>query len=408
MACKKDNSTVDNQTEIINSSTDKDVKLLWTSSISDDGLTGGTFYNQVYNDKLYVSGSKNGQAVIMAKDVNTGETQWEWSDWNEELQSVSIRHPYLTDDNRFLAFSGLNYYDINTTDGSTNFKEYADYFSFVFNTVVFGNSLYHVGISQQSEEDNILQAVYKRNLNTQELEEYLVPNYTGLTKSPFGEVGNIVRFSGFEYEGKSKLLLSIMEIDSTWHSKSYISLYDIESESWDYEMAELDYEFRENYSGSPIISGDYVYHTKGRLAICHNVLTGELIWKQNFGVGTGGEGFVVSEDDNIMVVSTHSGERLTFGLDMTTGDIVWQTETTGNNGQKYVLNGVVYFSSNGDGELHALDIATGAYIWKIESPDNSSNNWFKGVLTGIPGENGEKGKIFANSYLNAFCFEAAR
>ena len=117
---------------------------------------------------------------------------------------------------------------------------------------------------------------------------------------------------------------------------------------------------------------------------------------------------LVSEEDNRMIVSTLSGERTTFGISLETGNIMWTTETTGNNGQPYALNGVVYFTSSGDGMLHALDIATGQYIWKIESPDANSNSFFRGELTGIPGENGEKGRIFTSSYLNAFCFEAAR
>ena len=158
----------------------------------------------------------------------------------------------------------------------------------------------------------------------------------------------------------------------------------------------------------PEIIDGKIYQNIGKFATCNNITTGELIWRRELdGPGSFG-GVLISEPDNKMIISTLSGSKKTYGLDLETGNISWITTTTGNNGQPYALNGVAYFTSNGDGKLHALDIATGDYIWKIDSPDDSSNNSFRGELTGIPGKNGEKGRIFTSSFLNAFCFEAAR
>ena len=397
----------DKQTVITNDETNTEIKLLWTSTITDGNLANGVFYNHIHNDRLYVLGSKDNKPTLLAKNVNNGETVWEWSDWGSDEPS-RIYDPVFTDDERMLIFANLNYYDISIPNESTLFNEYSDDFFYVINSVLFDDFLYQVGQSGQSQSDSIFYAVYRRNIITNELEEYVLPNYTRETRNLRNEVGIIMRLTGVQYNGKQKLLLSMLEIDSTWNSLGYISLYDIESQSWDYNMKDLGYVGQGNITADPIVNGEFVYHTFGTYATCHNILTGNLVWERNLEVGTSIGGFVISEEDNIMVVSTHSGERLTYGLDMTTGDIVWETETTGGNGQKYALNGVVYFASYGDGELHALDIATGDYIWKIESPDSSSNNWFQGVLTGIPGENGEKGKIFTNSYTNVFCFEAAR
>lgn len=67
------------------------------------------------------------------------------------------------------------------------------------------------------------------------------------------------------------------------------------------------------------------------------------------------------------------------------------------------MNGVVYLVG-GDGNLYAIDGKQGTIIWKMRSPDDDgrSGSFFTGKVVGA------NGKIYARSFLNLYCYKAAR
>jgi hypothetical protein len=55
-------------------------------------------------------------------------------------------------------------------------------------------------------------------------------------------------------------------------------------------------------------------------------------------------------------------------------------------------------------------VAAGKILWQFSSPDEKINRnafWQEGVRV-VAGSSEQKGKIIVSSYLNAFCYEAAR
>jgi outer membrane protein assembly factor BamB len=67
------------------------------------------------------------------------------------------------------------------------------------------------------------------------------------------------------------------------------------------------------------------------------------------------------------------------------------------------MNGVVYVVSPGGGKLYAFDGKTGTKLWDFKSPDdNGSGSSFDGIVTGA------NGRIYVRSFLNLYCYKAAR
>jgi hypothetical protein len=70
----------------------------------------------------------------------------------------------------------------------------------------------------------------------------------------------------------------------------------------------------------------------------------------------------------------------------------------------------VYYIASQD--LLATRVSDGKLLWKLLCPDyyteKRGDSWFMGFVTGLPGKNGKKGRIFASTNLNVYCFEAAQ
>jgi glucose dehydrogenase len=154
--------------------------------------------------------------------------------------------------------------------------------------------------------------------------------------------------------------------------------------------------------GLPIINQNQVFVAIGKSVQSNDLMTGKLLWRKMDFQGDFSESGVTVIGDKVFCTDT---EGDLFCLNALNGAVVWKTTTTlgGLANNLLYLNGVLYFAS--DGYLYAIDASTGARIWRITSPDNESSNgqsFFKGNVT-TDGKN-----IFVSTYLNLYCYKAAR
>ncbi|HEX9650870.1 MAG TPA: PQQ-binding-like beta-propeller repeat protein, partial [Cyclobacteriaceae bacterium] len=99
------------------------------------------------------------------------------------------------------------------------------------------------------------------------------------------------------------------------------------------------------------------------------------------------------------------------GFNAWSGNLLWEEKSAGRPSELKILNGIVYFTTGGDGRLHALDIQTGKHIWKLKCPDKNYDPSYPFKSDGVAvfqGKNGKKGKIIASGFINAYCYEAIR
>ena len=140
-----------------------------------------------------------------------------------------------------------------------------------------------------------------------------------------------------------------------------------------------------SFDTTPIVSGDVEYIgimnrvnlTGGLYAIKR--ITGQVLWKDNFSnwdmtnpvvvpqmglvfIGTGNKDHY-GKVGNVSYRGT--GNNYIYGIDLSTGKIVWRYKTLGENMPTPIYrDGVLYFV-NGSRTFHALSAKTGKLIWKL-------------------------------------------
>lgn len=181
-----------------------------------------------------------------------------------------------------------------------------------------------------------------------------------------------------------------------------MSLYNLTQKKFVYEglaMKEAGYLLAVN--GHLQVNNGKVYDAIDRFTVCHDLLTGKQLWERTFGSWTDHQ---LAYDDKLLAYITDGN---LYCLDANTGQTRWRIETvvTSNFAQ---LNGVVYFAARK--ALWAVEGDTGKVLWKIESPDmrKNDNAVFKGFVAAVPGKAGQKGRVYAHTGLNAYCYEAIR
>ncbi len=117
----------------------------------------------------------------------------------------------------------------------------------------------------------------------------------------------------------------------------------------------------------PLIEGDRVYFQAEASVYCFNLLSGQVVWRQDFG---GGHGFLTT---NLLIV----GEKLIagphdtdlFAVDKMTGKMIWHnTDSGGSRNYMVHYKGRIYFTAMGSGKLHCVDAATGTNIFAERPP----------------------------------------
>ncbi len=130
--------------------------------------------------------------------------------------------------------------------------------------------------------------------------------------------------------------------------------------------------------------------------------TGDSIWAYDCGGNFSFGGFLVHEG---RIYAMAEAVAL-YCLDLYTGAVIWEQDygLFGTTSKLSHLNGVLYFSNGGNGNLMAVDMADGKILWNIDSPDDEA---FKEVAV-YPGKSGEKPLVLTATYQNAYCYEAVR
>lgn len=120
----------------------------------------------------------------------------------------------------------------------------------------------------------------------------------------------------------------------------------------------------------PLYFEGKIYFKGTYTLFCLDAQTGEIVWQKLF---TGpGEDLLMGnlmEVENKIIVKT-SYESI-YALDPVTGSVIWENQDAGATPTDMVYyNGVLYYGSSGDANLHAINTTTGVQLWEMESPNN--------------------------------------
>ncbi|OIN59275.1 outer membrane protein assembly factor BamB family protein [Arsenicibacter rosenii] len=392
---------------------------VWRSSVSEqtkyiaDGI-GQAFITErgiLFPNATALPGKPQyARSYLVLKDKDTGEDIWTWNDYLTDFERLDMYKNRQANVNGTLFYaSGNRGYGIDMQQGRTIWKTtYADMWSSV--ATVTGPDKFYLTLNPIECYN---QSIFKPQVNQGELSSGRIIRMLPLVfeadkgkpgggyKEDFGQVNGMRLIS---INGEEHLLFNYY--DSTpptanWYTPR-MSLYNLVRKTFVYEglaMKEAGYMLAVN--GHLQVTNGKVYDAMSRYTVCHDLLTGKQLWERVFGSLCD---YQLATGDKLL---TYISDGYLYCLDANTGQTRWQQEyvVTSNLTE---LNGVVYYTANQ--RLYATDLQSGKLLWKIDSPDanRNSNAQFRGFVAVVPGKEGGKGRVYAHTGLNAYCYEAIR
>ena len=379
----------------------------WKKSLHLDGVVSNSKFDFPikYNGNIAIPTTNgNNNRLMTLINSNNGDFIWSWDDrYQPETERIGVY--YSHQHNNLLTYQlGGRSYCINLDTGTTEWKFrressfdvrlYPSYNGNYFNLIPFINSDGHIEQTATKVEVNT------GNLTT----EVIRANYSGdyINSSNYiGGITNIVKT-----ENNSNLYaVTYAEPLPNWEINSYLGLYNSETKQWVYDRKLMAPPTTNSSAYEPKIYNNKLYAWVGKNIVCHNLETGEQLWRKAFTQDFLFSGFII-EDNKIIA---NNEDTFTYCLNPENGTIIWKTESSGTSSRMSYLNGIVYFVGGSTGKLHAIDVSTGEHVWKINVGNlgESSTNSFKtNAVYVFEAENGNPAKVIALSHLNAYSFEA--
>ncbi len=404
--CKKDDVQKDSNGVVISQ------PHIWTTTVTDDDVRSNNFLVKrkvEYNNGVLVSAKKNGKNIFRMIDLNDGATRWEWNDFIKFYSNSGIDYYYLNDKN--LTFTDQFYsYKINVSTGQTVLKK-ETYESLGLAIKGIGNevySYYYITKDGANKNGGYIAII---NNNTFDLIDKFQPKYDTTNTIAFDDGGYNYAAVGLPFEKNGDTFIIVRLNDPPTErgrvGNQWFSLYNYSKKQWIYERQSIQKQSVWG-AGSIYIDKDKVFTYSVGWVACHDLMTGQQLWKT---VGSYGDGYLFAGlliANGKVYANNDSGQLACF--EISSGRKLWDIRSSGSSTELSYLNGVVYFVGGGDGKLHAVDAETGDYLWKIVSPDLSKNKSaiFSGLCAVIAGKGSEKGKVVVLNGLNAYCYEAIR
>lgn len=375
----------------------------------------GPTYVQFFKNGLldiYYTNPKTLENQFRLLNLDTGKPIWQWRDVIRPTEEIIVEnyqgrelHRYQ---NLLLYHRGPRTYCINTDDGSTAWRQTNTYqgsphcFGFGQHYFTSGTPLemYDKGYWEQS--------IYRGDIRTGREEKILMPNYSrkyvrlGITQYHVGAVNDICPM----VEGKDTLLLvTYTELGPERHEyEAYLSLYNLTQQKWLYDRKPL-WGVRKIgvLNGAVRLRGDKMYTITSNEVVCHNWRTGERVWLKVLPSFAEIQGIF----ENRYMVLYDSFSTL-YCVDADTGEEIWKlgNETLAYT-SSYCADGILYYLSKG--RLRARELKTTKLLWDIPSDtDGKLDGHFWVFVTGLPGKDGQKGRIFTRTGYHTYCFEAIK
>jgi outer membrane protein assembly factor BamB len=251
-----------------------------------------------------------------------------------------------------------------------------------------------------------VQVGYKGNLSNGVIEQFLIPS---INLNTGGEGNKITAFDWIQpYKSGNRNYLVAVSSNPypNWNYDVRVGLYDYDNSSWVYDTIQVALPKQNNVVSNVYVYEEKIYLTAGNEIACHNLWTGERIWKSYFPLDFLFSGFIVADGR----VVANCENNVLYGLNANTGAPLWTGEGSGTSSflEGRYLNEVVYFSGGSSGKIHAVDTKTGKTVWKLDPALADDGADWKSAIYVVPGQNGDKGRVIVCTHNNAYCLEAYR
>jgi len=407
-SCHKDD---DSNTQTDENGVITSLPYQWKKSLhNQNSVSNGYISNAIYYNSNIVIPTTDGENIrnLTMINPNNGESIWKWNDNYLPYSNQINIFEYYQNSNLLTYQTSNKSYCINLINGTTKWKFERDK-PFLVHLSGLNANYFTFGQSTNQFQQYSERVAFKGNLETGELNEFIIPNFTINNIAPGNRIGDVTRVEPYMYNGVQHLVVTWQEpqnVNSINDWQTYLGLYNYETNEWVYEKKEMN---EPNINGvvlaPPVIYQGEFYANIGHQLVCHDIVTGEQIWIRDFPQDFMFSGFII-EDDKIIA---NNEDTFTYCLNPENGNIIWKTESSGTSGRMSYLNGIVYFVGGSSGKLHAIDVSTGEHVWKIDASnlgEPSGNNFKTNAVYVFEAENGNPAKVIALSHLYAYSFEA--
>jgi len=382
---------------ISNPVTGEEIPIIWCKDLSDAfGAISASVNFPYYNSTVVFGSTRNNLGALVGLDIETGEQKWEYLNINiaHTSQSQVVTHnQYYFENKAYFLDDPYNHYFVDITSGEiekivSEEQCFRDQFG-------IGNSVF--SISKVIDSDGFFYfCVIENDLsNPNTFEQLLCPNYDFEHATHINSFGYLEDLHLFESSGDILMLIGFRDADEgEFELSSFWGVYNLTSKEWEVEKEPIFHDFEGRITSVEEHNG--LYYFTGTDLKCIDRTTKELQWSQP----VNGRSTLIKDHEIILVNASVKGEINAF--DVQTGAELWSYPKASKSPIHY-QDDILYFIGIENDILTAINIQDGSEVWNIGSPDNSIWLW---QINGIPAQNGEKGKIFASSYLTGYCFEA--
>ncbi len=379
----------------------------WKKSLHLNGVVSNGYISDAiyYNGNIAIPTTNGGNNKFLTMiNPNDGETIWQWNDNYLPYSNQIILFENYQNNNLLTYQTGDRSYCINLDTGTTQWKFRRatpfDVRLYPSHDNNFFNSSYFINNDGYKE-----QIMTKVDINTGNLTtEVIRANYSGDYVNDSNYIGGTTQIAKLP-NSSNLYAVTYFEHSPIWVVNSYLGLYNTDTQQWVYERKLMAPPTPNSSAYEPKIYNNKLYAWVGKNIVCHNLETGEQIWRRPFPQDFLFSGFIIADGKII----ANNEDTFTYGINPENGSILWKTETSGTSGRMSYLNGIVYFVGGSSGVLHAIDTNTGEHVWKIDASkigEADTNNFKTNAVYVFEAKDGEPAKVIALSHLYAYAFEA--
>ena len=389
-----------------------DKPYLWKNDVTGKGLVWVHLTPAVYQNTVAVAGATTQEKdMIVGLDLGTGEETWRWTDFLSYDRAGGMNdseYDINQKDNVWLLQNGQYYYAIDLITGQTLWKEERDGQGRIGGIQIIGNDYY---TRFDFERDSaFIPALVRGDINSATYEKVVEPPID--TIQLFSEFyGSMGQPYVYQEDGQLHAFLQFDSNVNLYEGKifNFVASYNLSTNRYDFEKTQLGDTMKLPFSERPKMYRNVMIVNPGGQLFGIDKDTGQVVWhRSDFGDSGDGVFTFAIHQDKIFAVNEIGFTSRVIALNPLTGETIWEDIDRGNAAHAlHFLNGVMYFSSRGDGKLYAYDIDTGKLLWQLNSPEYESFQGYGGVRA-VPGTDGEKGKVIACTYATAYCYEAIR
>ena len=391
-ACCKPKEPIDIPPVIDEPTYDGKLEVVWQTPLLADSAHANTITPIVYNNDVVISSrsySENKEPFQLF-DGETGEIIWTWD--NPECIGIP-NEGHVMYNNKLALCDNINVHvlDLDTGNEDWNSQEHSNR----FRLSQVNDNIYWTYLNKGFKPDTCI--LVRSGFDNQNWK-----NVFTLVKTNDYNPGIEPPVSWENTNGETVLLFQNRSYNfDIGDGKIDFYAYNIDQESveWMHEDITL--------SGNssiykPIVYNDRVYFQGSNSLHCFDIASGLLVWERLFA----GAGFItctmIMAEDRL--IANGDGQDL-WALNPETGETIWNNTTikSHNSGNMIYHDGIIYFSSAGNGTLCAVRLSDGSTIWEEDSPnDDGWNNNSFGAEIAI---NAELGCLYTIDDVYAMCIK---